>query len=88
MEITLKQVEIQQAIKDYIGNTGLGIDLTGRDVQIDLKAGRGANGHYAVVEILPQATQENADSATSGKESDNSDDDQAIDFDFEEEDED
>ena len=79
MEIIMKQDEIEKALKDYVGTTGLGIDLSGRDINIDLKAGRGENGHTAHIEIIPivKAVEESPDAT------DPDEDDQGIKFEFE-----
>ena len=50
MKITIDQVEIEQAIKDYIGGQ-IAIREDQR-VDIDLKAGRGENGFSASIDIV------------------------------------
>jgi hypothetical protein len=74
LEITIKEVELKQAIKEYVENTG--IPLTGKEVSIVLKAGRGENKHTAHIEILPLAAK-----PEDTEDSDISEDQQAIQFD-------
>lgn len=51
MQVTLVQVEIEQALTDYINNQ---INIKdGMKISIDLKAGRGADGFNAIVDIVP-----------------------------------
>lgn len=82
MEINLNQDEIEQALKEYVGNTGLGIDLTDREIKIDLKAGRGENGHSANIVLVEKPKEKEV---TKKKET-SIEDNQAIDFEFEEDD--
>lgn len=49
MQIQLKQLEIEKALKAYI--TGLGIDLTGKVVTIAFTSGRKDNGLSADIEF-------------------------------------
>ena len=49
MKINLNENEIHQAIIEYIGSEG--IDLSTKQVSIELTAGRKPNGFYADVEI-------------------------------------
>lgn len=49
MKINLNENEIHQAIIEYIGTEG--IDLSTKQVSIELTAGRKPNGFYADVEI-------------------------------------
>lgn len=66
MQITLNESEIVQAIKDYIGNQGIGV--TDKHLEVSMVAGRGANGYSANIEIMakesiddaPEKTSENA----------------------------
>jgi len=54
MKIHLDETELKTAITQYIDNEGL--DLSQKDLDIQLTAGRGANGHYADVIIVPKGT--------------------------------
>ena len=49
MQIIINEDEILEAIKGYISNQG--IVTTGREITIELTAGRGPNGSRATVEI-------------------------------------
>ena len=49
MQIQLKQLEIEKALKAYI--TGLGIDLSGKTVTIAFTSGRKDNGLSADIEF-------------------------------------
>jgi hypothetical protein len=49
MLINLNELEIIQAIREYIELQG--IPLAGKSVDVRLKAGRGVNGHSAKVDI-------------------------------------
>ena len=80
MEISLKHDEMIQAVKDYVEATG--IPLANKEVVVDLKAGRGENGHSAHIQILPVTAQKSEDEDSEASEEDS----QAIDFDFEEND--
>lgn len=51
MKINLVEAELKTAITEFLGN--MGIDVRGKDINIELTAGRGQNGHRAEVEILP-----------------------------------
>lgn len=54
MKIHLDEHEIKEAISQYISNEG--IDLSNRQTEITLTAGRGSNGHYAdVVIVVPNS---------------------------------
>ena len=50
MKIHLNETELKQAIKQYIDNQG--IDLSQRNIDIELTAGRGARGHYADIHLV------------------------------------
>lgn len=50
MNITLNQNEIEEALVGYISEQG--IDVGGKDITIDLIAGRGENGHKATIELI------------------------------------
>lgn len=54
MQIVLNEDEMKTAIRDYI--TSQGIDTVGKDIEIDLTAGRGANGFSASINIVPVTT--------------------------------
>ena len=49
MKIDLNQSEIETALVAYIADQG--IDLTGKNIEVSLVAGRGVNGHSASIEI-------------------------------------
>jgi catechol 2,3-dioxygenase-like lactoylglutathione lyase family enzyme len=49
MQITLSTNDIKKALTAYVAT--LGLDLTSRSVEVVLIAGRGTNGHTAVVKI-------------------------------------
>lgn len=49
MQINLKQVEIEQALKKFLA--GQGIAIQGKTVEIAFTAGRGASGLSAVVSV-------------------------------------
>ena len=51
MRITLTETDIQDALKQYISQ--MGVDLSGKRVEVTMTAGRGTNGHTANLEILP-----------------------------------
>lgn len=51
MEITLRDNEINEAIKQYV-NT-LGFNTENKSVEVSVKLGRSGNGNSAQVEILP-----------------------------------
>lgn len=54
MQITLKQDEIESAIRSYVsGQVNI---VEGNDVLIDLKAGRGPEGFTATIDIVPAGT--------------------------------
>lgn len=54
MQITLKQDEIETAIRSYVsGQVNI---VEGNDVLIDLKAGRGPEGFTATIDIVPAGT--------------------------------
>ena len=55
MQLTLNQNEIEQAIKNYVGN--LGVALSGKDVDITLVAGRGEKGITATLDITDHEIQ-------------------------------
>jgi hypothetical protein len=50
MKIHLQEQELKTAIEEYISNQG--IDLSQREIDIQLTAGRGTRGHYADIEIV------------------------------------
>ena len=50
MKIHLDERELKIAIQEYIGNQG--IDLSQREIDIQLTAGRGERGHYADIELV------------------------------------
>lgn len=60
MRINLDEPEIQQALVGYIENQG--IDLSTKQVSVELQAGRGVNGHKAFIEILPSDTSKDSSS--------------------------
>jgi len=64
MRIHLDENEIIQALKEFI--EAMGIPLGGKNVEVHLVAGRGANGqHKAQVEISQQESAEVAEETTS-----------------------
>ena len=52
MQITLNQTEIETALRRYV-NDQVNV-REGHEIVIDLKAGRGENGHSAIIDIVPQ----------------------------------
>ena len=84
MQIHLNEKEIQQALLEHINNTG--IPLADTTTKVTLVAGRGANGHSAVIDI-ERITEDTAkDTVTTEISTD--DNQQAISFDFQVEDDD
>jgi hypothetical protein len=79
MEINLNENEIQQALVQYINNKG--IDLSQSKTNVTLIAGRGANGHSAVVSITEPAKQ-TGEAVVEGPSPDPNEEQQAISFDF------
>jgi hypothetical protein len=53
MKIELNHEEITQAAVEFISNQG--IDLTNAEVDVKFIAGRGDNGHSAVVDIIKKS---------------------------------
>ena len=49
MKIEINQAEIEAAIVAYVGSQG--IDVEGKDVGVDMVAGRGANGYTASITL-------------------------------------
>lgn len=54
MRIHLNEVELHSAVRNFVTESGL--DLSGKDVTVQLTAGRGANGHYAEILIGEETT--------------------------------
>ena len=54
MRVTLHNEEINQALKAYISSAG--ISLSGKDVEINIIAGRGTNGTSAEMDINSMST--------------------------------
>lgn len=67
MRIQLDQEELEEAIQAFI--TSQGIDLTNIIVDIDLTAGRGANGFTAVVALSKKETETELSMPAESKES-------------------
>jgi len=59
MKIELIEVEIEQALIEYVSNQGINLD--GSDIEVNLIAGR-KNGNAATIEILPKGTLKNRES--------------------------
>jgi hypothetical protein len=53
MKITLNQVEIEEALKQYV--SGQGISVTGKSIEVNITAGRGPNGVTAELDIVSEA---------------------------------
>ena len=53
MRITLIQDEIEVALKEYVANQG--ISISNKEIEIDITAGRGANGITASLDIVEVA---------------------------------
>lgn len=53
MRITLIQNEIEVALKEYVANQG--ISISNKEIEIDITAGRGANGITASLDIVEVA---------------------------------
>lgn len=51
MQIVLNEDEMKSAIRDYI--TSQGLDTLGKEIEVDLTAGRGANGFSASINLIP-----------------------------------
>jgi len=49
MQITLDHTEIEQAITEFVANQG--ITINGKETNVTMVAGRGANGYSATVDI-------------------------------------
>lgn len=49
MRITLNENEIKEALVRYVA--GQGVDISGRNVEVSMTAGRGANGYTADIDI-------------------------------------
>lgn len=54
MQISLKQTEIEQAVKDYV--VKLGFNLDNKEVDVQFTNGRGENGVSVQLEIVPLGT--------------------------------
>lgn len=80
MKVTLDQIEIEAAIKEHIGPTGWGIPLEGKVMSITLKSHRGENAFSADIEL------KDAPKPKSEKKGKADEEDQAIDFDYVEDD--
>ena len=82
MDIHLNQIEIYTAIEEYISNQG--IDLSQKQTDISLTAGRGPKGHYADIAISNKGEGKvnpfTADDAVEDK-PDSDEDTQALEFD-------
>jgi hypothetical protein len=50
MKLVMTQPEIERAIRNEVSN--MGIDLSNKETQVDLIAGRGPEGFKAEIEIL------------------------------------
>jgi len=76
MQIHLNEQEIQEALLEHINTTG--VPLVDAVTKVTLIAGRGANGHSAIIDI------ERKDSVnkTPESEEENEENEQAIKFDF------
>ena len=53
MQITMNQKELIEAIEDFVVKQG--IQITGRELDTHLTAGRGGNGYTATIDIKPQS---------------------------------
>ena len=49
MDVVLKDQEIKDALKNYVGH--LGVNMVGKEVSVDITAGRGPSGYTASVSI-------------------------------------
>lgn len=49
MDVTLDGKEIEEALVQYVG--GLGIDISNKEIDISMTAGRKENGYTAVISI-------------------------------------
>ena len=79
MKINLNEKEIHQAIIEFIGSEG--IDLSRKQVIIELTAGRKPNGFYADVEIgEPDDSPSLDDSSFEDEEDDTEENQQALDI--------
>ena len=85
MQIHLNENEIQQALLEHINNTG--IPLADTSTKVTLVAGRGANGHSAVIDI-ERITDDKVPLERGDAEADTKENQQAISFDFQTEDDD
>lgn len=55
MQVILIQNEIEDAIEAYVSNQG--INLSGRQLEVDLTAGRGSSGFTATIDISNEDTE-------------------------------
>lgn len=85
MRINLNQTEIYQALREYVETQG--IPLSGKSVEVTLIAGRGANGHKAAVAISKLQDEIANDAVEVAPASTANEEEQAIPFDFDGEDE-
>lgn len=49
MDVVLKDQEIKDALKNYVGH--LGVNMVGKKVSVDITAGRGPSGYTASVSV-------------------------------------
>jgi hypothetical protein len=85
VKIILGQVDIEAAIKQYIGPTGWGIPIDGKEITIEMKSHRGDkdNAFSAEVELSPTGKTSTTQATDVAEEvAEVSEEQQAIDFDF------
>lgn len=63
MKVMLNDAEIKIALVNYV--VGQGIDISGKDVNVDMTAGRGENGFSANIDIV-DASLESVETEVSG----------------------
>jgi len=77
MQIHLNEIEIQEALLDHINSTG--VPLGNSITTVTLIAGRGVNGHSAIIDI---ERKEKPEKSSDNPEEESNDKQQAIKFDF------
>jgi hypothetical protein len=52
MKITLNQIEIEEALKQYVSEQGIAVN--GKSIEVNITAGRGPNGVTAELDIVAE----------------------------------
>ena len=79
LKLILDQKGIETALKEYISTSAMNVDLSQKEVRITIKTHRGENGYSAEIELLDKTE---AATETPEGEEEAAEDDQAIDFDY------